>query len=168
MPSTASLFSTPCQSGIKKVRYLSDKKNKNPSKQTEQSTIWARPETNVTPNRFLARQLLKCRSVCWIDDKKKVGGKKKVLCQWPMPPCTPVAVMISIHKHAVRYPPPGSCLCAYEITIMHLAVPGINISPLLKFASVRNISTPQDLGIPSGITRNLPSFYIHCSTLMGI
>lgn len=55
---------------------------------------------------------------------KKNEEEKKVLCQWPMPPCTPVAVMISIHKHAVRYPPPGSCLCAYEITIMHLAVAG--------------------------------------------
>lgn len=102
-------------------------------------------------------------AACWVDDKKK-----KVLCQWPMPLCTPVPVMISIHKHAVRYPPPGSCLCAYEITIMHLPVPRINISPLLKFASMRHILVPYDLSIPSGITCNLFSFYIHCSTLMGI
>lgn len=92
----------------------------------------------------------------------------KVLCRWSMPACSPVPVMISIHKHAVCYPPPGSCLCAYEITIMHLPIPRINISPLLKFASMRHILAPYDLSIPSGITCNLFSFYIHCSTLMGI
>lgn len=104
----------------------------------------------------------KCCGARWVDDKKKV------LCHWFMPVCSPVPVMISIHKHAVCYPPPGSCLCAYEITIMHLPIPRINISPLLKFASTRHILVPYDLSTPSGITCDLSSFYIHCSTLMGI
>lgn len=73
-----------------------------------------------------------------------------------------------IHKHALCSPPPASCFWAYEISITHLSVSRINISPLLKFACTRQIPLPWDLNIPSGITCNLLSFYIHCSTLMGI
>lgn len=76
----------------------------------------------------------------------------------------PVPVFINMHCALLHLPAAPE----HEITTVHLSVSRINISLLLKFACKRHILVPCDLNIPSGITCNLLSFYIHCSTLMGI